>query len=1822
MIIKKINKYAVYLSLLMSFNLMAANENYSCSKNEYSFKECKFDVPEIKHGQTKLLSTDNGVFNGQALILCNNGTRSIISESCDYVQGAPDSCKGIPSNTWTGTNNSMCQHSSISISITNGEEYKVSSLSNNGFIKYQCVDTELKILSSDCTIPESSNKITIASTGAQCVSKSYSSNAQYNYNTKSWNSIPPNDTFCINEGFDYLNSYSDISTESNLNIENKGYFNAVCCANDTLDSPDPTITITPLSNDCATISGIISGDINDITGLASNNPSSLKVLNSMCKPNGYSTLENHSVNNATSGSYIFTDEFQVIANCCGNNSIVDNNTECKGAFLSAGINAETEAKSLGIPFICDSSGGSMECFLNTCTPFVSDAELCADCVLGTYSFASNANRCSVDFPVVLTGHESTQTFFNDTHSGYADVSCNNGISSLDDARCFNNCLNKRVTWENKSKTAVCYVDLPNSKYRHYLEPTDNDRLNPNLSIGDKTDRIISVVHTGVAEFHCDDGNWVENSEDLESPICFASCSAKTAMWGSGISKDGRDKTNACQASLPTQRHFLQPNFSSADGVNPMIGAIEDPLLSVTANGLNSGAAKFRCNDGSWEINGTQTCNLDCNAQTVSWTENGATASASVAANKHGTTLYNVVATSGTNIGKAENNKLTSSVTNLVCDDGRYIPVAPVVAEDCKAGVEIRNSANVTNACSFNWGVLGHTKSGTLISSTNSGSVNYVCNDGRMEFDANSLVCNASCSATTVEWARTSGLSSECLTGFVKIGGVCQRNSTVLPTCSSGSTFNTVSDQCESTSPVSNSYTAIASCDGLYADYDENGFSCQKTYLIQPKCPIGKYFDGSSCQSMSGASINETWNCPSNSTYYANYIAQGASSTPVSYSGTGCANCPTGSLELPLDNSNPNGTKFSYCSPNSSTWTITSTAQSYSTNTNGKAVCSIYNTGSASSGTYATWSMTKQATSTTNINYTDVCVETINQTPTCATGYTFNSTTGACTNTTLSAAQLSCPDTLRAKFTRMTTPNGISAYTRVLQHKNKCITDSIDGYCCISSEQTCSNRLDEENGICDWFVNSPTVVCPTGSSFDTVSKKCAIVSSKTATCNNGYILSGNLCSTIKITDATSVCPDGTAAPCSGIETSAATCSTITLDTGSTANPTFIAPFCQYTDVINNVATRTCPSGGTPIGNNCYNNSTKIVTSLPICSNGGTLNKSTNLCEATETMAPKIFEPINCSGSIGSGIHTTSGVSVIDSTQNGATGSATMKCVDGNWVASSSFCAKDCSPTITASTNSIGSMSWSTGESLPSDHIAYGLNCSTDNISMTNYAHSSNSGVKQTKNSGMQLIGNITYQCTDGTWNKLSSSCSRVTCSASTSSYTGLSTCRVNVPNMKWGDIKTVDQPLGFSGTTDAIYTCGDSGTATLSNSPDCNADCNITANNNSYLWSAEYSGCFQSNSNYLDHLETISIKDTDSSQRGSVNLVCNNGIISKNGEVCRKATLRNTTVYWNNTNGTNGTSGSCSATLPNDIMLGGASYGATDCVSVSNASSSFLGSATICATATGMIKTSGTCNASCNATSVNWSNCSGTTSSRTHGGSVSVTDGASGSYTGSATATCNNGNWSLTNTSCAATCSTTPYTPNCGSGFSYNSTSKMCISNSGSSSWSSPDLINSFGNQRGQCETDDVTDYKTGACSGGTYRAEVCVRTNDCRITAPYMCNGGTQTCGSSIAPQTPTCPSGANLVNGMCVNSCNSTPPVTSGTWSAKTQIYTTGQFASGSCPSIAYQKRDSDGYNNGLVSAKTPNSSCSTIGEIARSEMLSYGGGRCQIYIYQQTCQ
>ena len=1691
--------YLIFSTIILTNNVNAqSQESFSCLEDRYSFNQCSFEVPELKNGETTVIESGTGLFEGRLLVLCNNGKRSIISESCNYAQGEEDSCKGIPPNNWRGTT-SECSHNYIATSVPNGDDFKVSSTNGNGYVTYKCEDTQLKVHKADCRNPDYDRILTTQSTGVQCGTETYDAEVTFDFLKNEYVPIPPSDVFCLNEGYDYLDSFALNETTAQIQLNQIATYSSVCCSTDNLDSPPQETIVTPINDDCANIQIIVAGEYNEITGEASNAPSDLTILNNVCKPNGYNQVTNYTASRYNAGNIVYVDEFEVEAVCCDNLNRGETNNECKGQFLSSGASAEVKAKALGIPYICDSSSGIMQCFQNSCTAFVQPAELCADCDLGNYSFNLNSNTCTVNMPLIHSGHETTEEFYNATHSGYVDVSCMNGQELVEDGRCFRNCLDRTVSWDNDAGTATCYQNLSDSKYRHYLTPTDNDRNNPNMEIGDKTGRLITIEHTGIAEFHCDDGQWVENSEDLKEPICFADCSATTGRWGTGFSKDGRDKTNACSANLSDGRHYVRPNYTAAD---PMANPSYDSPTPVTS--INrTGSAQFQCNDGNWEIAGDQTCMLSCQAQRVSWTENGYTTYADVGASDHSDILRNIQSNpEAPNTGQRNGNRNLSSMTDLRCDDGRYIPIDPTVKPDCAAGSRTVDSPNYDNVCTFSWNFSRHGDSGRLGATGNGvGSADFYCELGNAELD--NIVCNKTCDTETVEWPRTSGIGSNCPSGFSQSGNECTRTSSIAPSCTGGFTYNTATDQCERITGTTDTYPAVSECQSNYSDYSEDGYTCEKDYTTVPTCPSGWIFNGNECENPNPTNITPTWTCPPTSV---------APSTPSGISAGGWnyratydevttteidGQCPsghtfnsnTGMCESPCAEqcgssigeffvyehseygvweeyeedwtSNAYGDLYEYEWTNRSDppfeeewlrsgarwvsggiqiggWYYYPGDSTYSGGVFGGTETAelCRQPDSVLSGTCASsveptcptgYELQQNGRCRLEETRLNVCIRDLTITPTCSSGHTWNGSqcVGSSSSTT---PNYTCERGLGGIYHGLY-PSGT---LRDLTGQNiSCSTSE----CCLFSEYNCNVndwRNEPITYVCDWYAVQPTASCPSGTTLS--GGRCTSTSVKEGQCPVGFQLSGSVCTMTDVIDANETCPDGSTAPCQSTPRADATCNPITLDTGARVTPNLEVPFCKYNHSVPNAATATCPSGGSPTGRLCYVNGSDVETEIPVCANGGTLTN--DRCVATETVAAQSGEPVICSTTATSRSHT--GLrSIVDSTTNGATGSATVSCQDGNWIVESAECYKDCNSTISASGVSTGTLEWETGDSLPVGHPAFGLSCSHNPISTSNYGHNDERNNISTLEPE-KFIGEISYNCNDGFWEVSNSSCSRQACTGITGganvSWTQASTCTTSSPTgLRWGDESTLNQPYGFSGGIDATVRCVDSGGFNVMNAgtAECYQDCDGTAGSGIGMsWNQTASGCYINYTGYMTHdTDSVRVVDTEGTARGRNYLLCDNGTLSFHDDTsCKPLIQSGRNVSWDDgDNLANGASGNCSGSLPEDIITLGNSFGAPQCTTVTDSTGDYRGSAGVCAdSAGGLDVTSTSCiKQTCASKFVSWTsangrNCSGTISAGDDGIATNV-ETSTAFRSGSAGFMCNNGEWSYLSGSCNADC---------------------------------------------------------------------------------------------------------------------------------------------------------------------------------------------------------
>jgi hypothetical protein len=1779
---KIFNKLLILLSILTLNNINAST--YSCLEDQYNLNQCKFDIPKIENGETKVVKTTSGLFEGRLVASCKDGKRVIISESCDFAFGEEDACKGIAPNTWTGQENATCNHKYQAVAVNNGETYKVYSTKGNGYIEYRCNEEELSIKSMDCKPPQYSEIVRSQSIGSTCTQLSYLAETVFDYAEDKYIPVPPNDTFCINEGYDKMDTFSLETTESTIQSTGKATYNVSCCRTQELGALSAEVTVNKIDGNCASVSGVLGGDYNDLTGRNTTQPSGEKVLNNFCKPNSYNELSTFTVTEITSGKYTYDDEFQVNAMCCGLVNASENNQDCKGQFISSGSSAEVEAQSYGIPYLCDSSSGIMECYQNTCTEFVAEAELCDECEADeTYSFTYNNNTCSISVDTIYSGHETVVSVAADKdYTGYAVISCMNGADLVEDSRCFKKCKNERLTWTSPNG-GVCYYDLTGEPFNHYFTPTDNDLTNPYLSQGYKTEGLISEDNTGIAYFHCDNGNWVENSEHISEPVCFASCEEKTVYWGADTeSKDGRNKLNACQSPISEARHYQQPvNILAKD---PMANVNEDAATDLTTT-TNSGTASFVCNDGSWELASADTCNLDCLEQTVQWEVGGVKASATVAGSKHGTIIENVMAT-GTNYGQSNLDRKLTSLANFKCDDGKYIlfDENPTVYEQCNAGSVDQNSQNYTNACEYSWDTIQH---GTTVEVTaggdGTGTATLTCNNGNIE--VTNLDCNKHCDATTVSWIRTSGAGSTCPSGFTLNDGVCEKTNSVDPECvTNGYTFNSATGVCEKTITAESSNDADIVCQGDYDGYSVTGtWNCYKKYIEIPVCPSGYTFNGAECEANTTQSVSSNWECPTSLdpetpegataedwVYHSSYNAinildeepncasgysfdsstgkcKTTSTIEGTWSSTGIGSfgirgntCDTTSIEYKyMSNrrtteysgtcSNINETKgYNLCSIDCEPARCTqgqdcpTYACEYVTQTC-EATQAIYVEPTCSTG----YILQSSGYCRKEVEKTNACVRDINVTPTCPSGYTWNGS--QCQGTSLSNPQLSC-----------SAPNSGLLKDDVIVD---CGGNKINEQCCVTNI-TCLVQFGMT--ACGSTITKPDMNCTEGTLSG---EKCQTTNYKAGTCPSGYAISGGNCKKIEVIDANETCPDGSTAPCTVTPVSAATCSKITLPNGTKVTPTLSGNFCVYEHTANGVAEATCPSGQTVLGDQCINTSYTVESEFAVCSNNGII--SDGKCVKTESFEAPSNEPVKCSVSTLAGNHKAER-SLLDNTTNGATGSATITCKDGNWLVSNASCYKDCSSTIQASSISTGTTSWDLEDSVSAGHDAYGLQCTHNDITKTSYGHEAKEENVETINSE-KLLGEIDYTCNDGWWVSSNSSCTRISCADSNESWTAQSTCTVSTPsNMKWGDETTIDQPSGFSGEESAQFKCLDDGKFYLQNTPDCNADCNT----NSESKGLTFGNCYTSMSDYMTHDTSDTYYDLSGGHQGETVVSCNNGVLSNTTDtLCNPYVAAGTTFKWNsNEYGEIDSTGKCEGTLSEALMRDGGDspyFANQDCETVENTASGYTGSISLCATSTGAgyTSTGSSCNANCSAGTVSWSsnNCSVTMTEKTHG--FSGTQNFSGTdYTGSATVGCNNGTWTTTSTSCTANCDTNTYTPNCPSGYSYVAANDRCEKTLSSLAWNydtsaaSPrcvpsNSISTINLQGIECdlEGDSTSDFKS---AGGCNYASGCSIGNSCGIELKYICEASTTT-----ETATASCDTGYVLDGDVCVAECNYTPP-------------------------------------------------------------------------------
>ena len=323
--------------------------------------------------------------------------------------------------------------------------------------------------------------------------------------------------------------------------------------------------------DSANVTGLLSGDRNPVTWKNNIPPSNNSISTSLCNANNFSTLDRVVASNKSGGDDSL---YEVTAQCSGykgpERAECATDTECFGRELPSNTQ-EPYLQVDGIKYL-------NLCYSKTANP----NDLCISCSAANFSFTDpvTKNTCTVNTSSIISGETTSIPFFTSSTNGEVDIKCNNGELAVNGASsCYKTCPgNVSLGWNDKNGSSNCSQKVPSGNYRHNQKVTFNS----------------SLSHTGSAVFQCNghNGEW-----EVVSGSCKLDCSG-LQNWGSGTSRNGVNKTDACRATIPTVKHGASGTLSS----------------SAT---LTSGSANYYCNDGEIQLS-NQSCNLGCKSQRGQW----------------------------------------------------------------------------------------------------------------------------------------------------------------------------------------------------------------------------------------------------------------------------------------------------------------------------------------------------------------------------------------------------------------------------------------------------------------------------------------------------------------------------------------------------------------------------------------------------------------------------------------------------------------------------------------------------------------------------------------------------------------------------------------------------------------------------------------------------------------------------------------------------------------------------------------------------------------------------------------------------------------------------------------------------------------------------------------------------------------------------------------------------------------------------------------------------------------------------------------------------
>lgn len=662
--------------LLGMTSISNASSINDCGPDTSSFQQCRFEIPSLKNGESKVVTSETRHFKGATAAACRGGTLIVGKSKCETVN--PNDCQ-IPSAQWS-SDREACEHEQVETPLRNGESRTIGASTGLGSVSYSCDSGNLQVKNSTCGLSSDDmgfEKMSSQSANIQTVwMRSHTVRLPMAPNN-SPNPIHELKAACediigqplspISPMIRYEHIIADIHTGQNTYELECPVTRALAC--------DEQLQYRVMTG---TMDGGRGGP-----GEFTNPPNHQNVLR-VCTDSSMEFGANIIVHSPADRA----DRFNVVNRCvnpekssCSNPPPEDG---CKGrplpyntqepyieetipggriGFQVAILPGEGEGfgrrppSQSSIAGICTDRGTTyhrtlaiigndrtdgnyevqVECktttsttqkYLDLCAP-EAPPENCDTCVAGQLNFtdSSTGNACSLSISGdVYSGHDFSEEFQSATHYGAVETVCDNGTHIVQSGECYKKCMPQTIRWGSGN---ACSQSIDPNLYAGGVKGGESVPLGS------------SVSHTGSATATCNSntGEW-----SVSNAVCNLDCTGR-ASWGSGTSNSSVNKNGLCGN-----------NVSSAQAMSHG----ETRALTNTTSGA-TGTATVSCSNGEFQVSGGS-CNVSCPTSSQSW---GGACMASVPALNHG---GNRTVSHGSNPSHPYSSTISGSAS-FSCNDG-------------------------------------------------------------------------------------------------------------------------------------------------------------------------------------------------------------------------------------------------------------------------------------------------------------------------------------------------------------------------------------------------------------------------------------------------------------------------------------------------------------------------------------------------------------------------------------------------------------------------------------------------------------------------------------------------------------------------------------------------------------------------------------------------------------------------------------------------------------------------------------------------------------------------------------------------------------------------------------------------------------------------------------------------------------------------------------------------------------------------------------------------------------------------------------------------